>query len=178
MPNGFDDYGCNVAFKWPSVFWEKALSGFSWVSGGYWSWGGSWSSDDDTDDAQTEWYRRANYYCDGLEEGRSVPCHCSHPSEDDYFGGKGEHFSKVPPLKSRKHLTFWSFEAHNFSDSNGDMMITIIMQSDLLCIDRNYWRHMRGDIGPWQMSSDYTPIGWYHFLDQDDAMMKFCGPHI
>ena len=42
------------------------------------------------------------------------------------------------------------------------------MQSDLLCIDRNYRRHTMGDIGPWQMSSDYTLIGRYHFLDQDD----------
>ena len=25
--------------------------------------------------------RRVKYYSDGLEEGRSVPCHCSHPSE-------------------------------------------------------------------------------------------------
>ena len=27
--------------------------------------------------------RRVKYYSDGLEEGRSVPCHCSHPSEEE-----------------------------------------------------------------------------------------------
>ena len=96
---------------------------------------------------------------------------------------------KVPPLKSRKHLP--AGEAviiSNFDNSRplgncvGEFNHNHWMQSDLLCIDGNYWRHTMGDIGAvanviwlnpyWTISLPWS--GWWLIY----AMMKRYSPHI